>query len=60
MQKLLSLKGRVQEWFNWQSWKDCVPKGTESSNLSPSADAKKMRFSNSVTYVVFIFVRSTD
>ena len=29
--------GEVQEWVNWQSWKDCVPKGTESSNLSLSA-----------------------
>lgn len=27
----------MQEWFNWQSWKDCVPKGTASSNLALSA-----------------------
>lgn len=27
----------MQEWFNWQSWKDCVPQGTASSNLALSA-----------------------
>lgn len=27
-----ALSGEVQEWFNWQSWKDCVPQGTAGSN----------------------------
>ncbi len=27
----------MREWFKRQSWKDCVPQGTESSNLSLSA-----------------------
>ena len=31
----------MQEWFNWQSWKDCVPKGTASSNLAPTAKYMK-------------------
>ena len=26
--------GEVQEWLNWQSWKDCVWKRTEGSNPS--------------------------
>lgn len=30
----------MQEWFNWQSWKDCVPQGTASSNLALSANSK--------------------
>ena len=30
-------EGRVREWFKRQSWKDCVPQGTASSNLAPSA-----------------------
>ena len=33
----MKMSGEMQERFNWQSWKDCVSKGTEGSNPSLSA-----------------------
>ncbi len=43
--------GEMSEWPNEHAWKACVPKGTEGSNPSLSANLRKNRFSETVIFV---------
>jgi hypothetical protein len=51
----------VREWFKRQSWKDCVPQGTEGSNPSFSAKTKRNEISRSFLFVVMtVWIRTPE